>query len=376
MFRTFANFLPNGANDLVQFHPADLTALLELAFERRSNQLNLELGDPFRRSDLLGFGSTLFGGKLLFGAAPVTNGQPNLNPVLKAIGLACPVLWDHLIYAYMIENTRVYEIFRRVVFELVHGEKLGTPAADTQAWLRSTEELFFKPGAPFFITSVVSDLRDDWRAIGRNAYKRMFDMELNHGTSDGKPYPYVKADAINGEFIATFEELLREVWIGMIYVTATSSSNPTDRSKIAVLATKLHDMLRSRRQNGNLSREEFSLVTAMSWFHLTIESNTGIVISLRADATGGAEQRLFKIAERVGMPAHGLSKHFFTISDPLSRIMIQIETGDFNNPEAVPALFTPVADSVDSPEAAMRQIITDWAAITGRDVKARKVAAS
>ena len=32
---------------------------------------------------------------------------------LDAIGKACPVLWDHLIYAYMIENTRVYEpIFR------------------------------------------------------------------------------------------------------------------------------------------------------------------------------------------------------------------------------------------------------------------------
>ena len=30
-----------------------------------------------------------------------------------------------LIYAYMIENTRIYEIFRRVVHELLHGEKLA-----------------------------------------------------------------------------------------------------------------------------------------------------------------------------------------------------------------------------------------------------------
>jgi hypothetical protein len=357
-------------NQLFALHPVILAGLLEKIWDRRFADPTVDLGHPNNRSNLNGLGAAL----------PPDAFRDNFDDPLPWIGTTDTTLpslrWDHLIYAYMIENTRVYEIFRRVVFELVHGEKLGTPAADTQAWLRSTEELFFKPGAPFFITSVVSDLRDDWRAIGRNAYKRMFDMELNHGTSDGKPYPYVKADAINGEFIATFEELLREVWIGMIYVTATSSSNPTDRSKIAVLATKLHDMLRSRRQNGNLSREEFSLVTAMSWFHLTIESNTGIVVSLRADATGGAEQRLFKIAERVGMPAHGLSKHFFTISDPLSRIMIQIETGDYNNPEAVPALFTPVTNSVDSPEAAMRQIITDWAAITGRDVKARKVAAS
>ena len=40
--------------------------------------------------------------------------------------------------------------------------------------------------------------------------------------------------------------------------------------------------------------------------------------SLRAEANG-TEQRLFKLAERVGLPAHGLSKHFFDISDAISR---------------------------------------------------------
>ena len=113
MFRTFARFLPNGATDLVQFHPADLTAVLELAWDRRSNRQNLELGDPFHRSDLSNFGTTWFGSKLLTGVAPTPPaGQPNLNPIINAInGAACPVLWDHLIYAYMIENSRIYEIF-------------------------------------------------------------------------------------------------------------------------------------------------------------------------------------------------------------------------------------------------------------------------
>ena len=35
--------------------------------------------------------------------------------------------------------------------------------------------------------------------------------------------------------------MLREVWIGMTYVTATSSSNPTDDSKISELAEKLYE---------------------------------------------------------------------------------------------------------------------------------------
>jgi hypothetical protein len=202
-------------------------------------------------------------------------------------------------------------------------------------------------------------------------------MELNHGTDDGKPYPYVRADAANNEFIATFEEFLREVWIGMIYSKATATSNPTDSAKIALLANKLKNMMESRRQDGNLSTAEFPAVTAMHWFHLTLQykndsTSSPIVKALRAEADG-TEQRLFKIAERVGLPAHVLSKHFFDIADPISRILIQIETGDFDTPDAVPALFTRV-DEANTPEAAMRTIITHWTAITGRDVKARKVA--
>ncbi len=389
MFRTFANFLPNGANDLVQFHPADLTALLELAFERRSNQLNLELGDPFRRSDLLGFGSTLFGstlfgGKQGDGVAPVTNGQPNLNPVLKAIGLACPVLWDHLIYAYMIENTRIYEIFRRVIREFLHGEKLGVPGtvrlapgtletAESLRWLRTTEELFYRDPPPFFVTTITSHVRMDMQATGRNAYQRMFGMDLNHGTDDNKPYLYIRADAANATFVSTFEELLREVWIGMENVKNTSGANPTDDAKIADLAERLHDMLRSRREAGNLSREEFDFVSMMSWFHLTLESDLPIVQDLRAQAAS-PEERLFKIAERVGMPAHGLSKNYFDIADSISHILIEIETGIFNTRAAAPALYTSVGGA--DPEEAMRTIIRHWSIITGREMKARRVTPS
>ncbi|WP_251969938.1 hypothetical protein [Sphaerotilus microaerophilus] len=363
MFRQFAtNVHPDV---LFEAHPAVLAWLLEEVWRRRiDDTLTKSLGDPDRRSNLQ--------------AMPSPTGKPiplgALSPLLAG---GSGFRWDHLIYAYMVENTRVYEIFRRVVDELLHGEKLGAPTAEAQAWLRNTEELFFKDGAPFFIGSVTSHIRRDLRGSRRNPYQRMFAMELNHGTDDGKPYEYVRAEAANNDFVSTFEELLREAWVGMTYVTATSSSNPTDPSKIALLASKLKNMLLSRRQNGNLAREEFAAVSAMAWFHMTLEytntnDNSPIVKSLRAEANG-TEQRLFKIAERVGLPAHGLSKHFFDIADAISRILIQIETGDFDDEAAVPALYTP-AGVATSPEAAMRRIITHWTAITGRDVKARKVA--
>jgi hypothetical protein len=386
MFRVFAKFLPNGARDLVQFHPADLTAVLELAWEKRSNRQTLDLGHPFRRSDFLGFGATWFGSKLLTGAAPTPpTDQPNLNPIINGInGAACGVLWDHLIYAYMIENTRIYEIFRRVVHEFLHGEKLGVPGtipgpagvletAESQRWLRTTEELFYRDPPPFFITTITSRVRADIDATRRNAYHRMFGMDLNHGADDNKPYSYVKAEAANNEFVATFEEFLREVWIGMENVNNTSGGNPTDDAKIANLAERLHDMLRTRREAGNLSREEFNFVSMLSWFHLTVDSDLPIIQDLRAQAAS-PEERLFKIAQRVGLPAHGLSKSYFDIADSISRILLEIETGIFNTRAAAPALYTP--DGGGDPEEAMRTIIEYWSRITGREMKARRVTPS
>lgn len=393
MFRQLPNYLGKAsdsggfqpaldpATTLFERHPLKIAAYMEAYWNKRRPQPQpppqppagqpdpLPLGHPDRRSEEEGLlppnRRSLFDDEVLFGF-----GERARPPVRGGF-----LYSDHLIYAYMIENTRVYEVFRRVLHEYRHGEKLGTPLdASTQNWLRTTEELFYSDSAPFLITNVSSHIRPELRASRRNAYQRMFGMDLNHGTDDGKPYSYIKAEAANSDFVSTFEEFLREVWVGITYVGATASSNPTDDSKIAELAEKLHDMLRSRRQNGNLSREEFAFVAMMSWFHLTLEFDSPIVKSLRAEATG-LENRLFKIAERVGLPAHGLSKSFFDIADPISRLLIQIELGTYNDGDAVRALYDRDSFS-NGPEADMRTIITHWTAITGRDVKARKVAAS
>src|SRR5215468_1203313 len=37
-----------------------------------------------------------------------------------------PAYWHQFIYAYLIENTRAFDIFERVVFEALMGERLGT----------------------------------------------------------------------------------------------------------------------------------------------------------------------------------------------------------------------------------------------------------
>ena len=87
---------------------------------------------------------------------------------------------------------------------------------ETQHWLRSTEELFYRDPPPFFVTAIASHIRPDQEAIRRNAYQRLFGMDLNHGTAENKPYSFLRAEAANKEFVNTFEELLREVWVGII----------------------------------------------------------------------------------------------------------------------------------------------------------------
>ena len=364
MFRQFAASIPGGAELLFRLHPVELAALLEQAWEFRVQDGNQPLGHPDRRSDLAGLPDYLLASfsnyarnRGLFTAA--VDGRPD-----------CPdgcVRWDHLIYAYVVENTRVFDIFRRVLHAFAHGEDLGVPIEGSEHWLRATEALFFREPAPFFIYALTSSIRPNLTATRRNAYYRMFGLDLNHGGDDNQPVPYLKPSASNTEFAATLEELLREIWIGIINVNTTSGPRPTDDAKIASLAEKLYDMLRTRRISGNLAREEFFFVSMMAWFHLTLEYNSPIVLALRAEGAS-PEQRLFKIAERVKLPAHAHAKSFFDMADAISRILTQIETGIYNDAAAAPALYTPGPIERD-----IRTIITHWSAATGRDLKSPKV---
>jgi hypothetical protein len=375
MFRKFAAIPGVGADRLFLFHPADLIAVLELAWDRRAEANAEPLGHPFHRSDLTRFEDTWFGRQAFTAPLPAPPAsrplQPNIKPLIDSIVLreSNNVLSDHLIYGYMIENTRICDIFRRVLYEFTHGEKLGAPSVETLHWIRNTEELFFRDGPSFFATALHSSARPDGEGTRRATYRRLLGMDLNHGTSDNKPYQFVRADAANNEFVSTFEELLREVWIGIVNAGNSSGVNPTDDAKLTELTEKLQQMLLARRLNGSLSREEFACVSMMSWFHLTVESDSAVVRDLRALATS-AEQRLFKIAQLVGAPAHGLSGSYFDIADSISQVLLLIEIGINRLPNAVKTFYTPGNDV----ERQMRTIITHWSIITGRDMKAGKIA--
>jgi hypothetical protein len=359
--------LSQTAEKLFRLHPSELAALLEMAWEfrvwdQRDGEPIDPLGHPNRRSDIPQLPDylleILFGGQEFFKEA-----NNNFFALEREKGF---FRWDHLIYAYLIENTNIYDIFRRVIYEYRHGERLGVPLASTQHWLRNTEELFFRDSAPFSIYSASSYIRPDQGSSRRNAYYRMFGMDLNHGTSDNKPYPYEKPDVANREFVSTFEEFLKEVWVAIANSSNKSGTKQTDDATISLLARRLHDMLRTRRINGNLSQEEFWFVSMMSWFHLSLEFDSPIVVSLRAEGSN-EEERLKKIANQVKVPVHAKAYNFFRLADPLSTLLTQIEIGTYNDPSAVSALYD--AETPNPVEKDMRLIINYWSLATDRNMK-------
>src|ERR1043165_7289656 len=111
MFRQIATKIP--VTTLFDLHPAEIAAILERVWQQRFVDTNERLGHPKNRSLVNELPPFL----------PVPQSSSDPFP-LCTDGSRRKLRWDHLIYAYMIENTRVFEIFRRVISELVHGEKL------------------------------------------------------------------------------------------------------------------------------------------------------------------------------------------------------------------------------------------------------------
>jgi hypothetical protein len=281
-------------------------------------------------------------------------------------------MWHHLIYAYMIENTRAYEILGRVIAEFTQGERLGILQEDAAyQWLRTTEELFYKDASPIQPFNLVSRIRPDIAATRRNAYYRMFGMDLNHGRDGSPTYPYTKPPVANREFVATFEDFLREVWRAIENARNFLANNPTDFPAIQDLADRLQNMLTARRGGAfdrpNLSREEFLAVNLMGWMHLTLLFDTAIVRALSA-AGPSPEERLRQVGDRVGLPAHGRSHSYFLIAPRVSQLLIAIERGDFNSRAGAESLAAP-----GPIQTMVSDVIHHWSLISGRDMKSAPV---
>ena len=279
--------------------------------------------------------------------------------------------WDHLGYSYVLENTRAVQIMKRVVRAFRSGESLGLPSPDTLRWLDTTEALLFGGANPFAAWLSTTPVTVDGESERRNAYWRLFGLELAFGNDANGAPSYEKATAANATFVSLFEELLFELWQAIANIKNYSGVNNTDDDRIFRLTEALEYILNARRQGQGhgsiLAREELAAATVLGWIDLTLSDNTSVVKDAGADATNAAN-RLSNLGAKVGLPAHSRSSAMFSMAAELSKLLRHIESGVVKDSTYSWLLYVeaPPAIGADS-----RRVITEWAAATGKDLKAR-----
>jgi hypothetical protein len=152
----------------------------------------------------------------------------------------------------------------------------------------------------------------------------------------------------------------------------SAGPNETDNAAIADHVRRLREMLLVRRNNGNLVLEEFWTVVTMAWFHLTLYQDTPVVRALKAEAESPGE-RLHKLGERVGVPAHARADNYFTMAFPISEVLNFIETDPNPADPALAHSYYVLTGPHAELAANLRTIITHWSAATGRDLKGTRV---
>lgn len=287
--------------------------------------------------------------------------------------------WDHLGSSYVLENTRAVQIFKRVVRAFRSGEALGIPSVDTQRWLDVTEALLFGGANPFASWLSTSPLGSDPESARRNAYMRLLGLDLAFGTDDNRPPTFDKPNVANTGFVALFEELLFEVWQAITNIRNFAGVNASDDDRIFRLTEALGYMLRSRRQSqppnsrqgSVLAREELAAATVLGWIDITLSANTPVIEDTGAQATNPAN-RLANLGAKVDLRAHSKSAALFSMAAELSLLLRIIESGVITGPSYSWLLYReqPVG-GVQPYGAEARRVITEWAAATGKDLKAR-----
>ncbi|WP_119079210.1 hypothetical protein [Chitinophaga alhagiae] len=346
------------ADRLFNLHPSELYALLESAWSFRVRG-NFPSGHPENKTALRGLPDSI---TALFD----TSWFNNSTFVTQVNGGDCTghSLWDHLIYAYVIESTQVYKVFRKLVENYAKGDFEINLTPEVLQWLHNTETLWFADPPVLSSFNMVSHLRSDMYLTRCGLYYRFFGFPL----PGDEQLPYYKAKSSHLNYRRSFERFAEEVWIGVENEVNTTGRRPIDDAAIAFSAYEMQKNFLSQRNNGDITKQEFFFVSMMAWFHLSLEYNSPIVRAFGINEQSPA-QRLFALANIVGVPANGLSENLFRLADNMSILLTMIESGIFNDEANVPQLY-----SNTSPiSAVMKQIIFNYSHVSGNNLKARAV---
>jgi hypothetical protein len=282
----------------------------------------------------------------------------------------------HIMYAYMIENTKIFQIFQKIITLYLTGEELTIPfnnnEFDTKPWIENSHKLFFSKAE----TSVWSrsQLIDNFEAQRRNAYYSFFGLDLNHGLGENNttPFPYVRPKAFNGNFIEEFENFLKLCWQMIINYNNVANINTTDLIALQEQVDSLRKMLLSRRTTEesldnysylNHSRIEYDAVVMADWFMHAISYNSPIVVEMGAEAVSAAE-RLNILGRKVGISPSSKTSNFLELAPLMATLLRIIELDEIDG-----IYLACIANPTTKEYALINSIIYNYQLSTGRDIK-------
>ncbi len=270
MFRQLVTLAGNSTqtlanvNSLFTYHPLQISAMVETVWRNRYNSAQSPFVPwPWQVTNSI-LQSSSFSGytwPLPPLTTPPTPFDPNfLPPPLSGTPVTAPLSqpgitgtsgfdagtntelplkatnWDHLIWAYLVENTRIFDIFGKVLETYMFSEQLETPSPASQLFLRNLEYLVYGDAMPSMVWTTSGRTRRDELANRLTVYYWMFGLDLSHAQELVAQHPYQKPSAANRDFIPTFEAFAHEVWRGIYNAKNTSGPNDTDAEAIATLA--------------------------------------------------------------------------------------------------------------------------------------------
>lgn len=291
----------------------------------------------------------------------------------------------HIIYAYLIENTRIHQIFEQLIVMYQRGEELGITNDYKGAfrWINSTEYLFFRQSGVRNHRNVTSTLRPDSEGNRRNAYHRLLGMDLAFGDRENKSptYPYFKPKTSNGDFIVLFEQFLSEVWHAYINADNKAGVNTTDLTNIKDLVKKIQELFKARRGSAdnyafrNLSREEYSACFMLNWFHFAITDDKFELLQFLGCTGASQGDRLTKIGKRVGIPAHSKCQALLDLAIPTANILKLIEDPADELHSNLDAIISSKSSKIGTAYTLLNDIIlviNNWEKATGHKIKNRE----
>ena len=277
----------------------------------------------------------------------------------------------------MMENTKMFQIFERIVSLYQHGEDLTIPYNGkqllTRPWIENTHLLFFS-NSPSAAWNENSLLGSNFEAMRRNGYYRLFGMDLNHGIGENGTVPvsYKRANHFNTDFIPQFENFLKLCWQMMINFSNTSNINTTDLIALQEQANALKNMLLARRTTENsldnytllnLSKLEYHSVVMAEWFNHAISYNSPIVVEMGAEGVTASE-RLNRLGRSVGIPCHSKAGNFMDLAPLMATLLRLLELDKVDND-----YITAIANPSTRPYTLITTILHNYQQATGKDLK-------